>query len=473
MKENNILYTHSNFSSLNTIPNSNDDASSFNTSFNNVIEINKIKYKHPSDNENNEFELVIDDLSIQKGSINFIIGKFGSGKSTLIKAIIGELKVENNGVQNESKGGICVKGSISYCSQESWLQNKTIKENILFGKDYDSEFYKFCLDLCELKTDIESFKNGDNWLVGQNGGNLSGGQKQRIALCRAFYQNTDVIILDDPFSSLDANIASSIFNKAIISYINKSSKTLICISSQYNLIKTFAENNECRVIPMQEGKINEKFALSEVFSNIIENNDYKSPEDRVIEINLEKKKENNEEEVAIEQKEEFREVGNIKFSTLNNYIQSMNYGIFINFIIIFILEQASRNFIDFWLADQSIQGTKFDFLGVFGGFSTIFAFLLLITFSLALLRTFFMTLGSLIASKKICEKLNHVIIYSKMCFFDKNPIGRIMNRCSDDLSQIDYDIPFQVQVFLGGFIRCIAFPIVIIIQIPYLAPSLK
>jgi ABC-type bacteriocin/lantibiotic exporter with double-glycine peptidase domain len=79
-------------------------------------------------------------------------------------------------------------GSVGYVSQNHWLRNKSVRDNILFGKNFVSEFYEFCLEICELKADLKNFENGDESLIASNGANLSGGQKQRISICRAIYQ---------------------------------------------------------------------------------------------------------------------------------------------------------------------------------------------------------------------------------------------------------------------------------------------
>lgn len=431
-----------------------------------VISIKNVSFVYNTEENLNKFKLSIKDLEIEKNSINFIIGKFGSGKSTLIKAIIGELPIEINENTKEPTG-ISVFGTLSYCSQEVWLQNKSVRENILFGKVYDPSFYKFCVELCELSTDISSLKNGDATLVGQNGGNLSGGQKQRVAICRALYQNADIIILDDPYSSLDEKIGKSI-NEKLINYVKSNSKSLLCICNQYNLIEPLRKNSQCNVLAMKNGKIDNNFDFKENFSKITAKNSENDAISTVIFDNKENEK--------IEENEEFKETGNIKFTTIHEYIKSMSSCLFLTFLAIYGLEQASRNFIDFWLADQMNvslgEEEKFGFLNVFGCFSQIFTVLLLTTFVLSFSRSFFLSSGTLTASKRIGDKLNHRIIFSKMSFFDKNTIGRMINRCSYDLWQIDHDIPFQLQVFFGGCIRCLAFPIIIIIQLPWLVLGL-
>ena len=110
---------------------------------------------------------------------------------------------------------IKVYGKISYVSQTAWIQSGTIQDNILFGSAMDSERYKETLERCSLVKDLELLPFGDLTEIGERGINLSGGQKQRVQLARALYQDADVFLLDDPFSALDAQTATSIFNVII------------------------------------------------------------------------------------------------------------------------------------------------------------------------------------------------------------------------------------------------------------------
>lgn len=107
---------------------------------------------------------------------------------------------------------IQVFGKIAYVSQTAWIQTGTIQENILFGSEMDSRRYRETLERCSLVKDLELLPYGDLTEIGERGVNLSGGQKQRIQLARALYQNADIYLMDDPFSAVDAQTATSLFN---------------------------------------------------------------------------------------------------------------------------------------------------------------------------------------------------------------------------------------------------------------------
>ena len=165
----------------------------------------KTKIKIP---ENIDYDIVLKDISfkINKGEIIGIIGEVGSGKSSLLQSILNALILLN---PNECKG-IYINGSIGYVSQIPWIQNETIKNNVLFFNEYDEKKYREILELSQLNYDLSNFEGGDLTEIGEKGINLSGGQKVRITLARILYANPDIYLFDDPISPLDANVGKKL-----------------------------------------------------------------------------------------------------------------------------------------------------------------------------------------------------------------------------------------------------------------------
>ena len=130
-----------------------------------------------------------------------------SGKSSMISSMLGEMQ--------KFSGSINIYGSISYVPQQSWIQQTTVRENILFGKPYNESFYKKCVEACALTADIALFPAGDQTELGEKGINLSGGQKQRISLARAVYSGSDIYLLDDPLSAVDTKVGKHLFDSVI------------------------------------------------------------------------------------------------------------------------------------------------------------------------------------------------------------------------------------------------------------------
>ena len=129
-------------------------------------------------------------MSVKKGSLVAVVGHVGSGKSSLISAMLGEMNVIS--------GSINTNGKIAYVPQQAWMQNETLKNNITFGKKYNDSLYKKVIESCALIPDLQILQGGDQTEIGEKGINLSGGQKQRISMARAVYSNSDLYLLDDP-----------------------------------------------------------------------------------------------------------------------------------------------------------------------------------------------------------------------------------------------------------------------------------
>ena len=147
---------------------------------------------------NKEIILKNIDLEVKKKSLTAVVGSVGSGKSSLISALLGEME--------KHSGTVNVDGTIAYVSQIPWIQNATLMDNILFGKPFDKEFYDKVVYACALSSDLSMLPAGDQTEIGEKGINLSGGQKQRVALARAVYSEADIYILDDPLSAVDSHV---------------------------------------------------------------------------------------------------------------------------------------------------------------------------------------------------------------------------------------------------------------------------
>lgn len=146
-------------------------------------------------------------LLVPSGSLVAIVGHVGCGKSSLVSALLGEME--------KLEGDVSVRGSVAYVPQQAWIQNSTLKDNILFGRPDSEKNYKKVLEACALLTDLEVLPGGDQTEIGEKGINLSGGQKQRVSLARAVYSNSDVFLLDDPLSAVDAHVAKHIFDNVV------------------------------------------------------------------------------------------------------------------------------------------------------------------------------------------------------------------------------------------------------------------
>uniref|UniRef100_A0A2S2PCH1 Putative multidrug resistance-associated protein lethal n=1 Tax=Schizaphis graminum TaxID=13262 RepID=A0A2S2PCH1_SCHGA len=164
-------------------------------------------------------------LSVRPGRLVAIIGPVGAGKSSLIQAILRELPL--------CEGSISVCGTVSYASQDPWLFNGSIQQNILFGSSMDYNRYEEVIKVCALKTDFKQLPYGDRSLVGERGVSLSGGQRARVNLARAVYKQADIYLLDDPLSAVDTHVGKHLFEKCIKDYLKEKTCILITHQIQY------------------------------------------------------------------------------------------------------------------------------------------------------------------------------------------------------------------------------------------------
>lgn len=194
------------------------------------------------------------DLEISEGKLVAVVGTVGSGKSSLISAFLGEME--------KLKGKVNVKGSIAYVPQQAWIQNATVKDNILFGTELDQRKYDKVVDACALKSDFEILTGGDMTEIGEKGINLSGGQKQRVSVARAVYNNADIYMLDDPLSAVDSHVGKHIFKNVIGSGGLLQNKTRILVTHGIHWLPMVDT-----VVVMTDGYISEIGSYDELLSH--------------------------------------------------------------------------------------------------------------------------------------------------------------------------------------------------------------
>ena len=207
----------------------------------------------------NDFKLRDLTINFKKGELNVIIGPTGSGKTSLLLALLGEMSLQTGKVflpgANprddliiDSRTGLTK--SVAYCSQTAWLLNGTIKENILFAAPFDEKRYKAAVEACGLKRDFEILAAGDKTEIGEKGITLSGGQKQRVSLARALYSNAECVLLDDCLSAVDSHTAVFIYENCITGSLMKNRT---CILVSHNVSLTVRE--AAHVVILENGRV--------------------------------------------------------------------------------------------------------------------------------------------------------------------------------------------------------------------------
>jgi ABC-type multidrug transport system fused ATPase/permease subunit len=208
-----------------------------------------------------KLKIVLHNLNLYfpPGALVVIIGATGSGKSSLIQgAMLGEAMILG--------GRRFASGSLSYSSQSAWIQNATVRDNILFGLPYEAERYQAVIHACALKTDLKLLAAGDMTEIGEKGVNLSGGQQQRINLARAAYAQSNIILLDDPLSAVDAHVGDHIFSHLVLDYLSTRTRVLatnnlalslphadiiVCMDAQKKCVLAYGSRESIRLQLMQ------------------------------------------------------------------------------------------------------------------------------------------------------------------------------------------------------------------------------
>ncbi|GIL72743.1 hypothetical protein Vretimale_4441 [Volvox reticuliferus] len=164
-------------------------------------------------------------LEVRRGQLVMVVGQVGSGKSSLLAALLGEM--------HRRSGSVRVVGSVAYTAQDPWIQNTTLRNNVLMGSEFDEEAYVATVQACALVADLELLPAGDASEIGEKGINLSGGQKHRVALARATYTAADIYLLDDPLSAVDAHVGRHLFDECICGLLEDKTRLLVTHQLQY------------------------------------------------------------------------------------------------------------------------------------------------------------------------------------------------------------------------------------------------
>ena len=377
-------------------------------------------------------------LTVKQGEFICIIGEVGSGKSSLIQAILNNMIILQ---KNNTK--IIVNGKISYVGQEAWIQNNTVQNNILFYRPYNAEKYQKILNLCELNQDLNALPGGDLTEIGEKGVNLSGGQKARISLARAMYCDNDIYILDDPISALDAHVGKNIMHNCIIGYLKGKTRILVTHALQYT---SFAD----RIYYMKNGEIKwegvyKELINQEFYSEFIEKINSKINKEKDILISEKKPKKTNTKVNAnlslnkgiIQRitKDEGKEIGKINKKVFISYFSYIGGLYFLTILLLTLLSwQGLRIISDLWLGywseHQGERSNTFFFiiygLTALGG--SLFNYL----------RTRVITSGSINCSTKLHNQMITSLIKAPInLFHDTVPKGQIFNRLSKDLPTVD------------------------------------
>lgn len=405
------------------------------------------------------------DLNFQarQGMRVAVCGTVGSGKSSLLSCILGEIP--------KLSGEVKTCGTTAYVSQSAWIQSGKIQDNILFGKQMDSEKYDRALESCSLKKDLEILPFGDQTVIGERGINLSGGQKQRIQIARALYQDADIYLFDDPFSAVDAHTGSHLFKECLLGAL--ASKTVVYVTHQIEFLPAadlILVMKGGRIA--QAGKYNEILGSGEEFMELVgAHKDALTALDAIDVANggkassssggtaslsrslssAEKKdKQNGKEDDGNAQsgqlvQEEEREKGRVGFWVYWKYLTLAYGGALVPFVLLAqILFQVLQIASNYWMAWAAPVSTDVKPPVSMSTLIYVYIALALGSSMCILLRALFLVTAAYKTATLLFNKMHMSIFRAPMSFFDSTPSGRILNRASTDQSEVDTGIASQM-----------------------------
>nr|XP_036847848.1 multidrug resistance-associated protein 1 isoform X4 [Manis javanica] len=449
-------------------------------------------------------------FSVPEGSLVAVVGQVGCGKSSLLSALLAEMdKVE---------GHVAIKGSVAYVPQQAWIQNDSLRENILFGRQLQEQHYKTIIEACALLPDLEILPSGDRTEIGEKGMNLSGGQKQRVSLARAVYCDSDVYLLDDPLSAVDAHVGKHIFENVIGPRGLLKSKTRLLVTHGIRYLPQVDV-----IIVMSGGKISEMGSYQELLARDgafaeflrtyasseqeqeeqdsgsagisgpgkevkqmengmlvsdtmgkqpqrqLSNSSYSGDASRHHNSATEVQKAGAKEDTWKLMERDKAQTGQVKLSVYWDYMKAI--GLLLSFLSIFLFlcnhvaALASNYWLSLWTDDPIVNGTQqrtevrlsvYGALGILQGV-TVFGYSMMVS------------IGGIFASRRLHLDLLHNVLRSPMSFFERTPSGNLVNRFSKELDTVDSMIPQVIKMFIGSLFSVIGACIIILLATPIAA----
>ncbi|KAH8103355.1 multidrug resistance-associated ABC transporter [Cristinia sonorae] len=392
-----------------------------------------------ADNEDKPFGLPDLQFKVAKGAFVAIVGRVGSGKSSLLQALIGEMR--------RTRGKVVFSSSVAYVPQSAWIMNASLRENITFGRGDDEERFRKIVQACCLEKDIEMLPHGENTEIGEKGINLSGGQKARVSLARAAYSGADIVLMDDSLSAVDAYVGKRILEDCILSGPFADKTRVIATHSLHILDKTdyIYVMDGGKIV--SEGTYQDLLLNSEIFSRVMEEYGTSDPKEATGKSGDTVKgegrgtgndaKESQKPQTALMQEEE-RVVGAVSGRVYSKYLEYAGGIILLPILLLFLaLYQgaavANNLFLGFWTSDRISGFSQGQYMATYAGLGVASA-----VFSFSLNLLIFIT--CLEAGWRIFKAALEAVVHSPVSFFDTTPIGRILSRFSKDQETLDQEI---------------------------------
>ncbi|KAJ7771298.1 ABC protein [Mycena maculata] len=392
-------------------------------------------------------------MAVPRGTLTAIVGRVGSGKSSLLQGLIGEMRLV--------EGSFSFGGRVAYCPQSAWIQNATLRDNVLFGLPYEEERYWRVLEDACLLPDLQLLADGDLTEVGEKGINLSGGQKQRVNIARALYYGADVVIFDDALSAVDANVGKALFHTAIQGLVAQG-KTVLLVThalhflSQCDYIYTLdggrvAEAGTYPELIARGGefaRLDHEFGGADAQAQAQEG----AEEDAQVQVvSVEDAKARSAGAAGtgkIEGKlitKEQRTTGGVAWSVYGYYLKAGGGWLTVPAIVLcgFLMQgsQVMNTYTLVWWEDNTFnKGFQF--------YQILYAMLGVSQATFTYLMGILMDLFAVRVSRNLHQEAIFNVFHAPMSFFDTIPMGRIISIFGKDIDTIDNQLPMSMRMFI-------------------------
>ncbi|XP_059617024.1 multidrug resistance-associated protein 1 isoform X3 [Phlebotomus argentipes] len=476
--------------------------------------------------ENGQFswggdETVLRDINmrVEREKVVAVVGTVGSGKSSLVSAYLGELE--------KLQGRVVTNGRIAYVSQQAWIQNATLQDNIIFGKDMDRKRYERVIEACALKPDIEMLPGGDQTEIGEKGINLSGGQKQRVSLARAVYNDADVYFLDDPLSAVDSHVGKHIFEQVVGKSGMLAKKTRLLVTHGITYLPDVdyiyvLKDGEISEAGAYQELLNKKGAFAEfLIQHLQENTSEESEKFDELKQQLESsvagdeelrgklqraisqrsrsesqsetgsvhdspsrknsdassdtsalrrrtpdKKDGNQKEKEKLIEQEKSETGSVKWEVYKHYLRSIGTLLSLTTIFLNMVFQGFSIGSNVWLARWSTDPNAGNDTGTRDMYLGVYGALGAGQGIFSFFTDLLPILGALAAAVRLHGNMLWAILRCPLEFFDTTPSGRILARFSKDVESVDSVLPLIISTLLYCLFEVLATLVVISISTP-------
>ncbi|XP_069876378.1 multidrug resistance-associated protein 1 isoform X3 [Dipodomys merriami] len=471
-------------------------------------------------------------FSVPEGALVAVVGQVGCGKSSLLSALLAEMdKVE---------GHVALKGSVAYVPQQAWIQNDSLRENIVFGRPLRERHYRAVLEACALLPDLEILPSGDRTEIGEKGVNLSGGQKQRVSLARAVYCDADIYLLDDPLSAVDAHVGKHIFEHVVgpkgllknktrllvthgLSYLPQADVVVVMSGGKISemgsyqellardgafaeLLRTYAASEQdegggaedaaggqwhgCapalvdsrrpgpgplgpggqrkEAKPVENGMLVSD-NMGKLQRQLSSSSSYSGDASKHHASTAELQEAGSKEEAWRLMETDKAQTGQVKLTVYWEYMKAI--GLFISFLSIFLFlcnhvsALASNYWLSLWTDDPIVNGTQGLTklrLGVYGALG-ILQGIAVFGYSMTV------SIGGILASRRLHLDLLHNVLRSPMSFFERTPSGNLVNRFSKELDTVDSMIPQVIKMYMGSLFNVVGACVIILLATPIAA----